>query len=922
MNPYEVLGVSRDADDETIKKAYKKLTRKWHPDLHQESGNEKGTDEKIAEEKFKAINEAYEILSDPIKRKAFDDANVEKSNIYEYYASKKTTKKHSWSRKSKNSADIENEKQKKAVVQFLEVEYEHKNQIFELLEELATGAVQDIFSEEEYKENLELIFEELRDCVSKIEQIIKVARKKQIKGIDEIIKRASHTIDKLREKEETTPKNLEEAHYVEETRILAEQVNNLIEGLHERVNYILKLDIIRKVWEFKSEVEYNSFRKELARKVKKLLVDIEWIEKIKAERNIEIGEIDLGDPTSVWTSDKRTLTQIKEAISEKELFISLSLEQLREKFWEYFCNVSRKDTGKVLSGVIDYFVDECKGTFIFPNYVVIGNYSIRWLENITAVSICSNSISEVTSLELPSGYFGKLKYVIFNFEKKSQVVYLQKKDYVVTKRGKYFCIKPSQGMAYYEFILVDEKGIYTYNELKIKKLLGVETNEELKKVIDSWIYKFTNYYLQIHEWAQVSSRLPSEILMRLVPATAEDVKKWITIDKTNYDKVLSENKTELWERIVRLYIGLGALGDDYSHKRAERLITVLDIKSMHRTRLERIPKENKDNVDPIAYVPIEAVDFVENNIGNKDFEPFILVFLEGYQLFKSEAKKKGVEFTPEFVIMTAPQYIFHTKSDEISEFAKQILMIESKIQDPYILEEILELYRFAKRQQRKGAKKIIKKTVDTDKGSTVHYKYMNLEDYHTYLAFSKQFIAKKSNRKIEDRFYRVEAENVFISNNSHAIEIINNKNKRIAIVILNLFDEGELFADIMSCEEKSVDIIEAVKRALVDQMKCNKKVKGISIGTNEAPRGEKFNEWRKILEESEMPWKMQIRWIKFEYLFKNKEYGISHKGYRARFVVDGMHQFFEEPNRYITYAEKRWQREQEERRYRNRRRYW
>jgi len=60
---YDVLGVSRDADDKQIKKAYRKLARKLHPDVSQEKG---------AQEKFKEINEAYEVLSDSQKRSAYD----------------------------------------------------------------------------------------------------------------------------------------------------------------------------------------------------------------------------------------------------------------------------------------------------------------------------------------------------------------------------------------------------------------------------------------------------------------------------------------------------------------------------------------------------------------------------------------------------------------------------------------------------------------------------------------------------------------------------------------------------------------------------------------------------------------------------------------------------------------------------------
>lgn len=64
---YEVLGVPKNASDDEIKKAYRKISSKYHPDRHQ--GDEAKT---TAEEKFKEGKEAYEMLSDPQKRAAYD----------------------------------------------------------------------------------------------------------------------------------------------------------------------------------------------------------------------------------------------------------------------------------------------------------------------------------------------------------------------------------------------------------------------------------------------------------------------------------------------------------------------------------------------------------------------------------------------------------------------------------------------------------------------------------------------------------------------------------------------------------------------------------------------------------------------------------------------------------------------------------
>src|SRR5437667_2384584 len=61
---YKILGVKRDAKPEEIKKAYRRLARKFHPDVN--------PGDKSAEDRFKLTTEAHDILSDPKKRKVYD----------------------------------------------------------------------------------------------------------------------------------------------------------------------------------------------------------------------------------------------------------------------------------------------------------------------------------------------------------------------------------------------------------------------------------------------------------------------------------------------------------------------------------------------------------------------------------------------------------------------------------------------------------------------------------------------------------------------------------------------------------------------------------------------------------------------------------------------------------------------------------
>src|SRR4051794_3313414 len=60
---YTVLGVARTATDAEIKRAFRKLAQQWHPDVNKDPA---------ADERFKQINEAYQVLSDPQRRQSYD----------------------------------------------------------------------------------------------------------------------------------------------------------------------------------------------------------------------------------------------------------------------------------------------------------------------------------------------------------------------------------------------------------------------------------------------------------------------------------------------------------------------------------------------------------------------------------------------------------------------------------------------------------------------------------------------------------------------------------------------------------------------------------------------------------------------------------------------------------------------------------
>ena len=98
-NYYKILGVSEDADAKEIKTKYRKLAMKYHPD--------RNPDDKNAEEMFKTVSEAYEILGDENKRKEYDEKrkNKRNSNNSQRFDGKKSSRAEQNSESAKRGAE-------------------------------------------------------------------------------------------------------------------------------------------------------------------------------------------------------------------------------------------------------------------------------------------------------------------------------------------------------------------------------------------------------------------------------------------------------------------------------------------------------------------------------------------------------------------------------------------------------------------------------------------------------------------------------------------------------------------------------------------------------------------------------------------------------------------------------------------------
>lgn len=883
MDPYQILGVDRNASLKVIKSAYRKLAHLHHPDLHQ--------DDASAESTMVEINEAYAILSNAVSRAEYDRQNPVASNIYTYYAQKSSKPASKSPHKRKTNTNIEKEKEFLAIMKFLEVEFEHKKQIQELLDELATNSLNKSISADDYISYYSLINDEVKDCINKINGIIAVAKKKNINDISSYTSMAKRIISELQALMADTPTDISTAFYKEETKQLNIKIVKWCNSLKSKIG-IFCYNLLDKVWGFSSDEAFKKYIRQYNSKLSNFKKELEWVCQTAAERNIKIPDFSI----TSYAFSFNSLDEIAKFLSSIEpISDNLSLQDLRKDFWEKKCRYSIDENGdRHLSSIYTY--DYYKGIFICPP-------DIKYVDD----TACNNCLLD--GIEIPFSYirdsiklsprFKTLRIVFDDTIKEVDISSYNKNYDVMLKKENDFLLlitRDFNDIALNPFIVITKNQTYYYSEKDFSNLI-IPDNFNYFSSKQYW----HNYYLAkdfsnvkpielyIHYWALQKSKLPDLVIVFSLPPDNNVIKTWINMDKRNFEEVFEKTPTSYLPRLIRLYIALGALKDDFCHNQAEYLIKKIDVTKMYRSRYERYYSEQlKAKSDPIMNVPSDVVNFVQENINDTTFMPYVYLFLEGHQMFISEAKKTNTGLSVNFIISHAAKYVFH-RLLPYDDFVKELFEREEQISENEVIDKIASIYSIILQKGINVSSKNIVTTVDTTSNNSMHYEYYDLSKLDTYLDLKRYF--SQGNKSLYKDFAG-EAINVFLSDNTHAIKIVNNNGDIICQVILTLFSEGELFADIINSNSKNEsDLITAaitISRALLEQMKINsKKVTGLSIGMREAATTSRYNGWHKILEKADDFDFTSIEWVKFEYVFKNTYMSVGNKVFRTRFKVAG-----------------------------------
>lgn len=257
---YEVLGATLTDDIPTIKTKYRKLTRKYHPDLHPEATLE---ELKELEEKLTILNEAYSVLTNEEKRKEYDSTyEAYKNGTYEEEVINDVSEEYS----DVNYEDVkENYTEEEAyyakvmaIKQIIEEELEKVNIIIDSKNKLLMEAHFNIVSKEEYFDSVNELTSITNEFIYTLREIIEEASNYELLREIEII---NDTIIFLEEMLDKLPKNTIEADFFYKKECYKEAALSKLESITTMINELSsKLDSIYSyIYEGQlSETDYNN----------------------------------------------------------------------------------------------------------------------------------------------------------------------------------------------------------------------------------------------------------------------------------------------------------------------------------------------------------------------------------------------------------------------------------------------------------------------------------------------------------------------------------------------------------------------------------------------------------------------------------------------------------------------------------------
>lgn len=221
-NYYEILGVSKDASAEEIKKAYLKLARKYHPDTSKE---------KNAEEMMAKINEAYDVLSDESKRARYDLELSGEASENSYVSEEEYEEAvKDYTEKERKVAE------RLAVKQIILDELEKVQTILDTKKDIIIGAYSGEYDKEGY-------YYTALDWVSIVKEYVQGLEKLKVKANDydliEQVNQITSTIDDLQKEIDDMPMSLTDAEFYVQKQILMDEINKRAEVLDSELNSLI-----------------------------------------------------------------------------------------------------------------------------------------------------------------------------------------------------------------------------------------------------------------------------------------------------------------------------------------------------------------------------------------------------------------------------------------------------------------------------------------------------------------------------------------------------------------------------------------------------------------------------------------------------------------------------------------------------------